>query len=87
MNDLKNGKIRIFFIFLDTIRVVWPSSAELWGFLIFYVASLCTINCIPTIKLMAISKTAKLELLFLFFEQIRVVSGCYEVHWGFPILL
>ena len=41
----------------------------------FFVASLCTRNCIPTIKLLAISKTAKLEYFREFLEQIRVVLG------------
>ena len=41
----------------------------------FFVASQCARNCIPAIKLLAISKTAKLEFLFVFLEQIRVVCG------------
>ena len=46
----------------------------------FFIASLCARNCIPTIKLWAISKTAKLEFLFVFLEQIRVVCRCSVVH-------
>ena len=41
----------------------------------FFVDSLCARNCIPTVKLLAITKTAKLELSFVFLEQIRVVWG------------
>ena len=39
----------------------------------FFVASLCARNCVPTIKLLAISKTVKLEFSLVFLEQIRVV--------------
>ena len=38
----------------------------------FCIASLCARNCIPTIKLLAISETAKLEF-FCILEKIRVV--------------
>ena len=39
----------------------------------FYVATVCARNCIPIIKLLAFSKTAKLDFSFVFSEQIRVV--------------
>ena len=44
----------------------------------FFTASLCARNCIPRIKLLAISKTAKLEFFFVFLEQIRAVLGLFR---------
>ena len=49
------------------------------------VASLCAGNCIPTMKLLPISKTAKIRNFFIFSEQIRVVWGFSALDWGFPI--
>ena len=45
----------------------------------FLAASLCARNCILTIKLLEISKTSKLEFLFVFLEQIRIVMWCSAV--------
>ena len=53
----------------------------------FYVASLCVRNCILTIKLLAISKTAKLEFLFRIFRINKGSLGCSAVLWGFSIFL
>ena len=46
-----------------------------------FVTSLCARNCILTINLLAISKTAVLEFIFIFLDSIRVVGGvprCFE---------
>ena len=40
----------------------------------YFVASLCVRNCIPTIKLLAISKTAKLEFFCKFRRRMGVVE-------------
>ena len=53
----------------------------------FVVTNLHVRNCIPSIKLLAISMTAKLEFSFIFLEQIKVVWVCTTVLSGFPILL
>ena len=45
----------------------------------YFVASLCAGNCISTTKLLAISKTAQFEIMFVFLEHIRVVWGCSAV--------
>ena len=45
----------------------------------FFVATLCARNCIPAIKLLAVSKIAKLEFLFVSLEQIKVDWGCSVV--------
>ena len=44
----------------------------------FFITSLCARNCVPAIKLLAISKTAKLEFFLVFLEQIRVVLGVFR---------
>ena len=43
----------------------------------FFIVSLCARNCTPAIKLLVISKTAKLEL-FSFLEQIRAVLEVFR---------
>ena len=43
----------------------------------FFIVSLCARNCTPAIELLAISKTAILEL-FSFLEQIRAVLGVFR---------
>ena len=85
--DLKNGKIRIFFRIFGINK---GRLGEFGGSLRvpnFSATSLFARNSNPTIELLGISKTAKLEFSFGFLEQIRVVLGCYAVHWGFPIFL
>ena len=48
----------------------------------FFVAILCARNCIPTIKLLAMSKTAKLE----FFYEFRRRLGWLNVFRGIYIV-
>ena len=68
IGDLKNGEIRIFFVFLEQIRVVFRVFRGALGVPIFVVVSLCARNCIPPIKLLAILITAELEF-FSFFDM------------------
>ena len=49
----------------------------------FFTAILLTRNGIPAIKLLVISKTAKLDF-FVFLEQIRVVLGVFRGALGVP---
>ena len=84
IGDLKNCKIRIF------VRIFGANKGRLRGFRgalrvpNFVLASLCARNCIPAKKLLAVSKMAKLEFLFVFLEQIRVDWGWSAVLCGFP---
>ena len=48
----------------------------------FFVCTWHALNFISAIKLLAKSKTAKLNLFFVFFEQVRVVLGYFAVLWG-----
>ena len=61
IGDLKNGEIRIFFLLLEQIRAVLGVLRGALRVPNFFVASLRARNCIPAIKLLAISKTVKLE--------------------------
>ena len=78
IGDTKNGGIRIF------VRIFGANKGRLRGFrdalrvANFFLAILCARNCIPTIKLLAISKTAKIDF-FVFWEYIRVIWGGSEV--------
>ena len=45
----------------------------------FFVAGLCARNCIPAIKLLAISKTAKLEFFSYFWGKLGKFWGCSAV--------
>ena len=67
----KTAKLEFLFVFLVQIRVVLAVFRGALGVPNFFVTSLCTRNYIPTIKLLAISKTAKLE----FFAN-------FEGEWG-----
>ena len=49
----------------------------------FFIAGLCARNCIPAIKLLAISKTARLE----FFRIFAINKGVFRGALGFPIFL
>ena len=69
IGDLKNGEIRFFFVFLEQIRVVLGVFRGALGVPNFFVVSLCARNCIPAIKLLAISKTAKLEFFSYFWSK------------------
>ena len=66
IGDLKNGENRIFF------RIFGVNKGSLWVFAgalrvpNFFVTSLCVRNCIPTIKLLAISKSSKIEFVSYF---------------------
>ena len=55
IGDLKNGEIRIFFVFLEQIRVVLRVFRGALGVPNFFIVSMCAINCIPAIELLAIS--------------------------------
>ena len=72
IGDLKNGEIRIFFRIFGIKKGNLEVFRSALGVPKFFVASLCASNCMPAIKLFTISKTAKLEFLFVFLEQIRV---------------
>ena len=69
MGDLRNGKIRIFLVFLEQIRVVLGVFRGTCIIANFFTASLCATNGIPGIKLLAISKTAKLDFFSYFWSK------------------
>ena len=73
------AKLVFFFVFFEKIMVVCGCSAVLLGVANFFVITLHALNSISAIILLAILKTAKLEFLSVFFEQIRVVWGCSTV--------
>ena len=74
IGDLKNGEIRIFFVILEQIRVVLGVFRGTCVVANFFTAILCVRNGIPAIKLLAISKTAKLELSCEFLRRMGVVE-------------
>ena len=63
--------------------VVCGCSTVLLGVANFFVITLHALNSISAIILLAILKTAKLEFLFVFFEQIRVVWVCSACLMGY----
>ena len=81
LGELKNGEIGIIFVFLEQI---WAVLGVFRGTCIvanFFIVSLRARNCIPAIKLLAISKTAKLELFRIFAANkgsFGVVAPCFE---------
>ena len=78
IGDLNNGEIRIFFVFLEQIRTVFGVFRGALRVPNFFVDSTLARNGIPAKKLLAISKTAKLDFFLLFLEQIRVVLGVFR---------
>ena len=78
IGDLKNGEIRIFFVILEEIRVVLVVFRGNCIVANFFVASLCARNCIPAIKLLAISKTAEVDFFAIFDGE----WGCLNVFRG-----
>ena len=52
IGDLKNGEIRIFFVFLEQIRVVLRVFRGTCIVGNFFIVSLCARNCTPAIKLL-----------------------------------
>ena len=69
IGDLKNGQIRIFFVFLEQIRVVLRVSRDTCIVANFVIVSLCARNGIPGIKLLSITKTVKLEFFSYFWSK------------------
>ena len=61
IGDLKNGEIRIFYVFLEQIRAVFGVFRGALRVLNFFVVSLRPRNGIPAIKLLAISKTDEVD--------------------------
>ena len=75
-----NGKIGIIFVFLEQIRVVLGVFRGTCVVANFFTAILCARNGIPAIKLLAISKTAKLE----FFRIFAINKGVFRGALGVP---
>ena len=79
IGHLKNGEIRIFFVFLEQIRAVLGVFRGALRVPNFFVVSLRARNGIPAIKLSAISKTAKLEFFRIFGVNKGSFGGCFTV--------
>ena len=69
IGDIKNGEIRIFFVFLEQIRAVLGVFRGALRVPNFFVVSLRARNCIPAIKLLAISKTDQVDFFAIFEGQ------------------
>ena len=66
IGDLKNGEIRIFFVFSEQIRAVLGVFRGALWVLNSFVVNLRARNVIPAIKLLAISKTDKVDFFAIF---------------------
>ena len=78
IGDLKNGEIRIFFVYLQQVRLVLGVFLGALRVPNFFVASLFARNCISAIKLLAFLKTVKLEFFSFFDMRKGVVGGEYQ---------
>ena len=78
IGDLKNGKIRIFFVFLEQIRavlVVFRGTCIVANF--FYSQSVCQ-KLYSCNKIIGDLKNGKIRFFFVFLEQIRAVLGVFR---------
>ena len=78
IGGLKFGEIGIIFVFLERIRAVLGVFRGACIVANFFTASLCARNCIPGIKLLAISKTDEVD----FFAVFEGEWGCLNVFRG-----
>ena len=69
IGDLINGEIRIFFVFLEQIRLVLGVFRGTCIVANFFKTILRARNGIPAIKLLVISKTSKLEFFSYFWNK------------------
>ena len=77
---IKNGWARIFFdflLFLEQIRVVLEVFRGTWRVANFFVASLCSGNCILTIKYFSYIKNGWARIFFRFFRKFGVNKGSF----------
>ena len=87
IRDLKNCKIRIFVRIFGAIKGwlgVFRGALRVPN---FFVTSLCVRNCIPVIKLLAISKTVEIDIFLSNFEGECGWLNAFRILASWPILL